>query len=149
MTAEAPQQSTFDRAVRAIYHRLFEWTMIGCMLGMAVHLTIWPDAIVWSSFRLILNYVAEGWMPVFFYAIGFLRVGALMVNGRWPEYGPKLRGASAAAAAFIWGEMAVALFEHSIDHQIPPSPGIPIYVALALAELFVTYKAAADVRVVR
>jgi len=126
--------------------RLFEWVMTTAMLGLAVEIAIWPSTIGASSFRFILAVVSSQNMGLFFTMFGLMRIAALIANGHWPEHGPRLRAMGAGAASLMWGQMCVALLMLAPHNQGVPSPGIPIYLALTIGELFSAYRAISDAR---
>jgi hypothetical protein len=125
-------------------NRLFEWTMAGSMLVLGFWILIFPHAIGSSSFYLLQRIIGNFGLTIFFLFIGFFRIAALFANGRWKVWGGRIRAASAIGGAIIWIQMAVALWLLVPTAGRAPSPGIPIYFALAIAELISTKRARAD-----
>jgi hypothetical protein len=130
-------------------NRLFEWTMTAALLGLGVHLLIWPDAMRASSFRILLSAVGSDYLTAFYLFVGCFRAAALWLNGNWPRWGPQVRALGALLGAVVWLQMDIALAQLAPAVGIPPSPGIPVYSALFLAELYSTYRAASDARLRR
>jgi hypothetical protein len=130
-------------------NRLFEWTMTCALFALGVHLLIWPDAIKASSFRILLNVIGSDSMMAFYLLVGGFRAVALYLNGNWPVWGPQVRALGALAGAVVWLQMDIALAQLAPAVGTPPSPGIPVYTALFIAELYSTYRAAADARLRR
>ncbi len=122
-------------------NRLFELATTMMMLGLAVHIAIWPQSIGSSAFRFILEVLNPAWLGIGFFAAGTLRLAALIANGAWPFYGPILRAVGALSGAMIWAQMSVALVLLIPNVGLIPSPGIPVYLVLALFELFSMYRA--------
>jgi hypothetical protein len=132
--------------VRTIRHhvdgRLFEWGSALAMLGIGAQLLIWPKAIAISEFHTLG--AAPPWLLAFFYlAFSIVRGWALALNGRSYVYGPRMRSYGALGACIIWSWMLTALIYNGNEM---PSPGIPVYFALACCELYTSYRAASDVR---
>jgi hypothetical protein len=126
-------------------NRLFEWAMTFAMLGLAIEITIWPATIGSSAFRYMLFVVSTPFLGWFFLLAGTVRIAALISNGNWPVYGPCLRSLTAGATAIIWMQMDAALFM-LVGINDAPSPGIPVYFALTIGELFSCYRALSDAR---
>lgn len=111
------------------------------MLGLALHIAMFPDAIRASAFRHILEVLPQAWLGVGFAVAGTGRLAALIANGRWPYYGPMLRAIGALSGALIWFQMCIALYQLVPSVGSPPSPGIPVYFVLTLLELACMYQA--------
>ncbi|MDP1867015.1 MAG: hypothetical protein Q8L13_11830 [Bradyrhizobium sp.] len=111
------------------------------MLGLALHIGIWPDAIGASAFRGILNVLPASWLGWGFLIAGSARLAALVANGSWPYYGPVLRAIGALSGAMIWFQMCIALYQLVPTLGSPPSPGIPVYFVLTVLELLCMYQA--------
>lgn len=131
---------------RLFHLRIFEWTMTAGMLGLAVEMIIWPNTIGASAFRLMTLFLDPGLLTVFFLVAGVVRVVALIANGRWPKYGPRMRAFGAALGALIWAQMDMALLQLVPLNNGIPSPGIPIYFALTFGEIVSCYRALTDDR---
>lgn len=130
---------------RHCLNRLFEWYAAVALTLLGLHTLVWPHAVGASAFRLMLDFVPPQNLAAFFLMVGLLRGAALIANGQWPFIGPHLRALGALCGAVIWLQMTVALFLLIELQRTPPSPGIPVYFAMFVAELAATYRAAADV----
>lgn len=126
--------------------RLFEWVMAAAMIGFGVEIMIWPHTIQASSFRHILQIISAERMSLFFMFFGVLRVAALVANGNWPIYGPRFRTIGAGVASLMWSQLGLSLFLLVPLNDGIPSPGIPVYFALAIGELISAYRAVIDAR---
>jgi hypothetical protein len=122
--------------------RLFEWGSVLAMLGLGIELMIWPNAIALSAFH-TLGALPAGFLPLFYLSFAVVRGWALALNGRSYVYGPRMRSYGALGACIIWSWMMTALIYNGNE---VPSPGIPVYFALACCELYTIYRAASDVR---
>jgi hypothetical protein len=129
-----------------IGNRLNEWVMVACLFGLSLELLVWPLAMEASSFQYVI-FAREAFPVALFYLlVSCGRITALVINGRSLVYGPQARALGALAGALIWGLMDLALFKlHFERANAIPSPGIPIYLALTLGELFTAYRAMTDV----
>lgn len=116
-------------------HRLLELQSACMMIGLGIHIFIWPDAIGASAFRFMLQLMSPVTMMVLFMVGGLLRLVALIANGNWPRHGYKLRVAGAIFGAVLWSQMCLALFLLIPKVGTPPSPGITVYGFLTLFEL--------------
>jgi hypothetical protein len=126
--------------------RLFEWIMSVAMFAIGIQMMMWPDTIRASAFRHVLRIVDSGHLGLFFLFFGAMRMMALMANGNWPKYGPRLRAIGAGAAAMLWGQLCISLVLLFPFNSGVPSPGIPVYLALTMGELISAYRALSDAR---
>lgn len=115
------------------------------MLGLGLHLAVWPAAIGASAFREILDVLPPAWLCFGFLIAGAARLAALIANGAWPHYGPMMRAAGALSGAFIWSQMCISLYRLVPAIGAPPSPGIPVYFVLSMLELACMYQALVQV----
>jgi hypothetical protein len=126
--------------------RLFEWVTTFIMLGMAATIIVSPATIQAGAFRYML---VVGFTPIvlgmFFCVIGGVRIVALVVNGRSPVWGPRLRAVGALGGAFIWAWMALALLMLTRDTGTM-SLGIFNWIGLTLGEVVSCARAGSDVR---
>ncbi|MGD9921434.1 MAG: hypothetical protein AB7V13_08310 [Pseudorhodoplanes sp.] len=125
--------------------RFFEWVMTLAMLALALHLTVWPQAIAASAFRYLLLVFTPAQIALLFFAAGAARAAALVLNGRW-RWGAHCRAGSAFLAMMLWSQMDLALVMLIPKAGTPPSPGIPVYFALAFGELVSCYRVLAHAR---
>lgn len=126
-------------------NRLFEWVTSASLLAMAIQTAVFPDVIGSSNFRYILVIIAPANLSLFLFVVGTVRIAALIANGRyWPKWSPKLRALGALGGALIWFQITVALMIYVSDVGRPPSPGIPVYLALMFGELISCYRVLAS-----
>lgn len=125
-------------------NRLFEWTMALAQLSLGLWMVIFPAAMGSSAFRFINDAIGNHSLMVTFLSIGVFRIAALIANGRWKIWGARIRALGSWAGATLWLQMSVALAMLIPNVGTPPSPGIPVYLALAIAEIVSTYRARAD-----
>lgn len=127
-------------------NRLFEWVMALVLFDIGVHMLIWPGAMSASAFRLIFDTIGPYNLIGLYLTVGLTRLIALYVNGMAPNIGPHLRAIGSLCGAMIWLQMDIALIGLPSVQGTPPSPGIQFYSVLVAAELYSTYRAAADAK---
>lgn len=127
-------------------NRLFEWTMAGAMLGMGVELLIWPDAIAKSKMLFMLDVLGSHTFMLAYLVVGGARCAALYLNGKQPTWGTRVRAVTAICGAFAWAQMGISLYLAQVAVGGPPSPSLPLYFALVIAEFYSTFRAASDAR---
>lgn len=134
-----------DTAGKFCKNRRAEWVMAGATVLFGFQTLVWPDSIAQSAFSPILN-VASPELIAFVSLVSSIRLLALYLNGRMPFYGPLVRAVFAGAGFCVMTSMALALCIQTIEVGRPPSPGVPFYLAWAVAEWLSAVRAASDVR---
>lgn len=127
--------------VRHFEKRLFELAMTVIMLGEALLLILSPASLAASSFHFMLETMSLTTCILLFSTLGVARIVALALNGHWLPYGAYVRAVGAVFGALMWGQMAAALLEWGAHTMKPVSPGIPVYITLALFEIISMYRA--------
>lgn len=140
---------TLPKAIpgRHCKNRQFEWTMAFALLWTGVFIMVWPHALAASAFSPILDIkLVPAIMGQILLVVGLLRCVTLWHNGLWPKWGPVIRASCAVAGGVIFLSMDVALIRQVLEVGRPPSPGIPIYTAVAVSEFVAMFRAIGDVR---
>lgn len=127
-------------------NRLFEWTMTVALLSIGIELLIWPGSIAASKLQFMLDVLGSNTLTIFYLLVGWFRGIALYLNGGWPVWGARVRTFCAIGGSLVWLQMGISLIIAQLALGAPPSPSVPIFLALAAAELYSTYRAAADAR---
>jgi hypothetical protein len=127
-------------------NRVFEWMSAGALFADGVLFIFSPRSIQESSFAPILDAFPAALIAVLVLMTGGMRIAALWHNGRWPVVGPSIRIVGAILGAVAWSAMGFALLKQVAEVDRAMSPGVTVYVALFLAELYSARRAAADVR---
>jgi hypothetical protein len=130
--------------LRHFENRLFELATSAMMVLLALHVTIWPSSIRASVFRFMLEMTSPVWIVLILGAGGVLRLAALIANGAWPLYGPKLRACGAILGASVWVQMCTSLVLYHFNSGKEPSPGITVYFVLTSVELIAMCRALVD-----
>lgn len=127
-------------------NRLFEWMATGALLGIGAEMVIWPNAFAVSKLQFMLDVIGSGTLTIFLLVVGWFRALALFLNGGWPIWGARVRMFAAIGGAAVWLQMGMSLILIQLAAHGPPSPSVPLYIALVCAELYSTYRAAGDAR---
>ncbi len=127
-------------------NRVFEWCSASALFGDGILFILSPRSLAESSFSPILDAFPTTLIALIFLLTGGIRIAALWHNGRWPILGPSLRIIGAVLGAVAWSSMGFALAKQVFEVGRAMSPGVPVYLALFLAELYSARRAAADVR---
>lgn len=130
--------------LRHFQNRLFDLAGSLMMIGLSLHVMVWPGAIQASLFRFMLNLMEPFWIVALLGIGGVLRLAALIANGSWPLYGPKLRACGAVVGASIWAQMLISLVLFHTSTGREPSPGITVYLVLTSVELIAMCRALVD-----
>lgn len=121
--------------------RLFEWYASTALFMLGVHLFVWPDALQYSRFIQITAAVNQVGLMLICLLVGGTRLFALATMGKWLPWCARVRAICSIFAACVWVQLGLALF---LNKPAPPSPGVPIYFTLAIAELMSVYRARRD-----
>lgn len=119
--------------------RLFEFVMMLGMLGISAQLLLWPSTISESALRYMLVLFSEQLLTIMFLVSGLFRLAALIANGSWRVWGPRLRSYSSVLGWVQWTTVTVALVRLHIETGAAPSIGISIYAALSVGEMISLY----------
>jgi hypothetical protein len=126
--------------------RLYEWAMGLIMISLGLAMTIWPAMCRGSILQVLLAIMPEAVAGLLFLVLGILRLFALIANGSSCVIGPRLRTTVATVASMIWTTFTLSMSEVSIKQGFP-SPMVFFFSVFTLAELYVSYRAALDVRI--
>ena len=126
--------------------RRYEWTFTVAMLWLAVAMFISPEIMRASAFQWITLVMSTTLIEVSLFAIGWVRLIGLLLNGHeiaGRRVGPMMRSATAIACAVMWVQFDLALIQLSF-HQGFMSPGVPFWSMFVMGELDVAYRAVAE-----
>lgn len=84
------------------------------------------------------------WSGIFL-GVGFSRMTALYVNGRWPR-GPLIRIAGSLFGAISWMHVSTLLYDASWGAGNPMNTGVGVYLVLAIFDSVGIVRAGVDVR---
>ena len=130
-----------ELVVKHFERRISELAMAVAQFGEGILLLFSPRSLQSSSFHLLLTFFSIGTCVVIFLGLGIARIIALALNGHWMPNGAYVRALGCVLGALMWTQMAVALAYYNWIIGAPLSPGIPIYVTLALLEVVSIYRA--------
>lgn len=133
-----------EMIVRHFERRLFELCTSMAMFGEGLLLTLSPQSIRSSAFQHLPD--RPDIFMLLFLTVGILRIVALGLNGHWMPYGAYTRAFGAGVGAFMWAQLAAALWVFGTkDGNVLP-PGLPVFVALAQFEVISIYRALIGVK---
>jgi hypothetical protein len=124
--------------------RLYEWTFSGVTLWLAVEVFQEPSVISGGMFHRLLDYMSVDTIIAYSFVISTAGMGALVTNGYSKIVGPIIRSVCATGRAFLWSQFGYALHLSGGQDMRPTTTGF--WVLFTLAELYVAYRAMADVQ---
>lgn len=127
-------------------NRIWEWGAGVAMVGIGILLDGWPDALAMSKFRFMLDILQPVTFTWFYVLTGATRIIALYLNGRGAPYTAYVRAAMAVCGGFAWFHMGWSLFVAQNNLNAPPSPSLPLLVALMGLELYTVSRALSDAK---
>jgi hypothetical protein len=106
--------------------------MAVAMIGLGMHLAFWPSTLLASRFSNITITISQSELMAACLVVGTTRLFTLITSGLWLPWCARVRALSSVVASAIWLQMALALM---LNVAGPPSPGMPVYLALFAGEL--------------
>jgi hypothetical protein len=125
--------------------RLFEWAFSVPMIMLGVSILIWPMIAQGSILRVLVLNIGEIATALAFVAIGITGIVALIANGSSLRIGPRLRSFSAIVRSILWLTFVLSMARVSINQGFP-SPMVFFWSSFTGAEVYISYRAALDVR---
>jgi hypothetical protein len=125
--------------------RLFEWAFSIPLGVIGIAMLIWPQISHGSILHLLLETIGDTTTALGFILTGIIGVVALIANGRSLCIGPRLRSLSAVVRSIIWLTFVLSMVRVSIAQDFP-SPMIFFWSSFTGAEIFISFRAALDVR---
>ena len=148
---DQPGQSERERLVRVrtVAHyldaRLFEWAFSLPMILLGISILVWPVIAQGSILRLLVTAIGVLWTAMVFIIVGVVGMVALIANGSSLRIGPRLRSFSAIVRSVLWISFALSMTRVSIEQGFP-SPMVFFWSSFTGAEVYISYRAALDVR---
>lgn len=125
--------------------RLYEWVMSGSMLALGLVIIVWPKVANGSILNVVVSAIGGTSTALVFLIIGLLRAAALIANGQSMLIGPRIRSLSAFVASILWASVVISMAQVSVNQGFP-SPMVIFFSAFTGAEVYISYRAALDVR---
>lgn len=125
--------------------RLFEWTFSGGAFWLGMSTLVWPESITTGAFTQLVSVMSPGVVVAYALAVSIAGFAALLTNGRSLVWGPIVRSVCATGRAYLWSQMAYALFLVGMTRPTP-SIGLGFWAVFAVAELYVAFRAMVDVK---
>lgn len=95
-------------------------------------------------FHRLLDYMSIDTIIAYSFVVSTAGMGALVTNGYSKIVGPIIRSVCATGRAFLWSQFGYALHLSNGQDLRPTTTGF--WVLFTLAELYVAYRAMADVQ---
>jgi len=119
--------------------------MGAAMIFFGIAMLVFPR-MAHGSILSILSAVFNSYaMGIIFFALGLLRLAALIANGRSMQIGPRIRSFVAMFTSALWTTFALSMARVSFDQGFP-SPMVFFWSMFTLAEVYISYRAVLDVR---
>lgn len=125
--------------------RLHEWAMATGMMMLGVLMLIYPKMSKGSIIQVLLQFVNSTIAALVFLFIGIFTVIALIANGSSLRIGPRIRSIMAISRSVLWAQFTLSMIKVSLEQEFP-SPMVPFWLIFTLAEIYISYRAALDVR---
>jgi hypothetical protein len=125
--------------------RLFEWAFSVPMIMLGVSILIWPMVAQGSILRVLVLSIGDIATALAFVIIGITGIVALIANGSSLRIGPRLRAFSAIIRSILWLTFVLSMARVSINQGFP-SPMVFFWSSFTGAEVYISYRAALDVR---
>lgn len=128
--------------------KLFEWAFNGGTFWLAVETFMRPESLTNGPFHRLTDFMHPVVVVIFSAIISIIGISALIYNGRSLIVGPMIRSVCAIGRAFLWSQFAYALYllDPVNGNATQPSAGFEFWVVFTCAELYVAYRAMADVQ---
>lgn len=125
--------------------RLFEWAFSVPLVLLGVSILIWPKVAHGSILQVLVENMGPTFTALAFIAVGIIGIVALVANGRSLRVGPRLRALSAIVRSVLWLTFVLSMARVSLAQGFP-SPMVFFWSSFAGTEVFIAFRAAADVR---
>ena len=130
-----------------VHKRVSEWMAAFAMVALGLYFMLWPSAFFRLGMGGFADISSAIGMPVQIWmwaciAFGFLRIGALILNGHRPQTSAPIRLVGSMLGAALFAGVSTALIM-SIG-EFAASVGLPFAIVFALAEIYNACRAGAD-----
>lgn len=125
--------------------RLYEWVMSANMVALGITIFGWPRVSNGSILTVLVGAIGGTATAMVFLAVGLVRAGALIANGQSMWIGPRIRSFGASVASVLWASVVISMAQVSVMQGFP-SPMVIFFSAFTGAEVYISYRAALDVR---
>lgn len=119
--------------------------MTAIIIGIGVLQIVSPLSFSGSKFVYLLDKMPAWTIGWYCIGVGWLRGGALFLNGRMAG-GTVLRAITSFLSGTLWAQMGASVYLFQVYTGGPMSPVLPIFVGLVFAEFDATCRALADAR---
>lgn len=132
-------------AARSVDVRPWEWAFSVPLVLLGVSILIWPKISHGSILEVLVENIGALVCALAFIVTGLVGIAALIANGQSRRIGPRLRALSAIVRSVLWLTFVLSMWRVSMAQRFP-SPMVFFWGSFAVTEIFITFRAAADVR---
>lgn len=125
--------------------RLFEWAFDAPLVLLGISMLIWPKVAHGSILQVLVENSGPTLAALVFVATGIIGIVALIANGKSMQTGPRLRALTAVVRSILWLTFVLSMMRVSMAQGFP-SPMVFFWSSFVGAEIYVSFRAAADVR---
>jgi hypothetical protein len=122
--------------------RMMEWLCSALVLATGLHLLAFPASFYRPSMSGLASMFSYQAWTFSLISIGMARCIALLVNGRWPEGTPQIRGLGAVFGTAVFGLLAGGFAQAT--EGLAPSPAVTVYIVLMIADIISSAFAMSD-----
>lgn len=130
---------------RPVDVRPWEWGFSIPSVFLGVSILVWPQTAHGSILQVLVDNIGSVFCALAFIVTGLVGIAALIANGQSRRIGPRLRALTAIVRAVLWLTFVLSMARVSYEQKFP-SPMVYFWSAFAATELYIAFRAAADVR---
>ena len=128
--------------------RLLEWTNSLAFSALGISVFVWPKTATNPAFHLFASVMPSELIGAVLLACGFACIAALIANGDSKAIGPRVRSYTALLRSILLFQFGLSTLQSSLAQGFPYTV-VPFWFLMALAEIWVAYRAVLDVRTLR
>ena len=125
--------------------RLLEWTNSVAFGALGICVLVWPKTATNPAFQLFAWVLPTAIIGLVLIACGFSCIAALVANGSSKVFGPRVRAWTALLRSMLLFQFGLSTLQSSVAQGFPFTV-VPFWFLMALAEIWVVYRAVLDVR---
>lgn len=132
-----------DGPGRYCTNRLFEWFAVVYMSSLGF-LTLVNNPVDSRVMQIIVErFHDQRYVGIFLLFLGAFRATILVINGRAPTWGPRLRGATSMIGSMVWSYFTISVIIFSLQTHVYYA-SLATYASLMVFELIAAFRAAFD-----
>ena len=128
--------------------RLLEWTNSLAFSALGISVFVWPKTATNPAFHLFTLAMSSVLIGITILTCGLACIAALIANGSSRIVGPRVRAWTALMRSMLLIQFGLSTLQFSVAQGFPYT-FVPFWFLMALAEIWVAYRAVLDVRPLR